>query len=139
MTSYSFLVIDYALFKLISFFVVFTKVSGENSFPVFQDENAHSRIPQGKPFGIPSAGAAPAFSIHVDTTSSYVQSSTSTIKSTDKENEHILLDTALSLPVPQAQRIPLRTFPDVEDNNVSLNEESLTSSGNLRRNIGQRF
>lgn len=105
------------------------RVSGENSFPVFQDENAHSRIPQGKPFGIPSAGAAPAFSIHVDTTSSYVQSSTSTsIKSTDKENEHILLDTALSLPVPQAQRIPLRTFPDVEDNNVSLNEESLTSS-----------
>nr|CAA12275.1 Cyclin A [Sphaerechinus granularis] len=108
------------------------RVSGENPFPVFQDENAHSRIPQGKPFGIPSAAAAPAFSIHVDPTSTYVQPQTAStsIKSTDKENEHILLDTALSLPVPpQAQRIPLRSSgPDVEDNNVSLNEESLTSS-----------
>ncbi|XP_041458449.1 G2/mitotic-specific cyclin-A-like [Lytechinus variegatus] len=104
------------------------RVSGENSFPVFQDENAHSRLQQGKSFVIPSAAAAPAFSIHVDTTSAYVQPPTTSTscKSTDKENEHILLDTALSLPVPpQAQRIPLRSSgPDVEDNNVSLIEET---------------
>lgn len=101
----------------------------ESSFPVFQDENAHARI-QGKPFSIPTS-SAPAFSIHVDTTSSFVQPSrTTSIKTTDKENEPVLLDTALSLPVPQAQSIVSRTVPEevLEDNNVSLIEESLTSS-----------
>lgn len=107
------------------------RVSGaESSFAVFQDENSHSQFQPGKSFIIPTAAAAPSFSIHVDTASSYVQpqAQRTEVKSTDKENEQILLNTALSLPVPQTSRVPLSTVPDVDTNNVSLHEESISSA-----------
>ena len=92
-------------------------------------KNAGSTFQTGKSFIIPTAAAAPSFSIHVDTTSSYVQPQrTEVIKSTDKENEQILLDTALSLPVPHSDRVPLSNVPDILDSNVSLHEESIASA-----------
>ncbi|XP_071492210.1 G2/mitotic-specific cyclin-A-like [Diadema antillarum] len=106
---------------------------GEGSFPIFQDENAQSRLQAGKAFAVPTATGGPSFAVHVDATSSYVHPQTTQrteIVTSDKENERVLLDTALTLPVPQQQlqRVPLSSVTDILDNNVSLHEESITSA-----------